>query len=95
MLQLVFTVADYIDCNRDKYSVGVVAFVKVELKNGIQHQDVGYGICNDSRSKGYAIAHARKVSEMSQQTGVLQKQLWQSQKSGWLHNVVFLPICYL
>lgn len=53
-------IIDYIDCNSDKYSVGVAAFVKVELKNGIQHQDVGYGICKDSCSKGYAIAHARK-----------------------------------
>ncbi|XP_023705221.1 uncharacterized protein LOC111863274 isoform X2 [Cryptotermes secundus] len=51
---------DYIDCNSSKYSVGVAAFVKVELKNGIQHQDVGYGMCKDSCSKGYAIAHARK-----------------------------------
>jgi len=54
-------VADYIDCDGSKYSVGVVAFVKIELKNGIHHQDVGYGICSNSCSKGYAIACARKV----------------------------------
>lgn len=59
---LLSAVADYIDCNSSKYSVGVAAFVKVELKNGIQHQDVGYGMCKDSCSKGYAIARARKVS---------------------------------
>uniref|UniRef100_A0A2Z5U624 Putative DNA repair protein RAD52-like protein n=1 Tax=Reticulitermes speratus TaxID=60591 RepID=A0A2Z5U624_9NEOP len=51
---------DYIDCDSNKYSVGVVAFVKVELKNGIYHQDVGYGICSNSCCKGYAIACARK-----------------------------------
>jgi hypothetical protein len=67
-------VADYIDCNSNKYSVGVAAFVKVELKNGIQHQDVGYGICKDSCNKGYAIAHARKVSGLLQHIGIRQKQ---------------------
>jgi DNA recombination protein Rad52 len=51
---------DFIDCDSNKYSAGVVAFVKVELKNGIYHQDVGYGTCCNSCCKGYAIACARK-----------------------------------
>lgn len=61
------TVADYIDHEGSEYSVGVMALVKVELKNGIHHQDVGYGIYSGSCSKGNAIAHARKVSELLEQ----------------------------
>ena len=43
-----------------------MAFVKVELKNGIYHQDVGYGTCSNSCCKGYAIARARKVGRSLQ-----------------------------
>jgi hypothetical protein len=71
-------VADYIDCEESEYSAGVAAFVKIELKNGIHHQDVGYGICNGSCSKGYAIAHARKVSVFLQHCYLLSlhRILW-------------------
>ncbi|GFG39601.1 hypothetical protein Cfor_08220, partial [Coptotermes formosanus] len=54
------TFPDYMDCDSNKYSVGVVSFVKVEFKNGIYHEDVSYGICSNSCCKGYATACARK-----------------------------------
>jgi len=65
-ISYLFTFPDFIDCDSNKYSAGVVAFVKVELKNGIYHQDVGYGTCSNSCCKGYAIACARKVGRSLQ-----------------------------
>jgi len=42
-----------------KFRVGVTAVVKVILKDGTFHEDVGYGICEDKR-KGTAIENAKK-----------------------------------
>jgi len=42
-----------------KFRVGVTAVVKVMLKDGTFHEDVGYGICEDKR-KGTAIENAKK-----------------------------------
>ena len=36
------------------------AFVRVELKNGAYHEDVGYGVSEGLRSKGLSIEKARK-----------------------------------
>ncbi|XP_069681995.1 DNA repair protein RAD52 homolog [Periplaneta americana] len=56
---------DFIDCDNGKYSVGVAALVKVELQNGVHHQEIGYGICNACDSKGNAILQARKYAAVN------------------------------
>ena len=51
---------DYIEQVGDRFYVGVSAFVRVELKNGAYHEDVGYGVSEGLRSKGLSIEKARK-----------------------------------
>ena len=38
-----------------RYNVGVTAIVRVTLRDGVYHEDVGYGILENSRSKGAAL----------------------------------------
>jgi DNA repair and recombination protein RAD52 len=48
---------DFIDCNEEskRYSVGVTAIVRVMLRDGVFHEDIGYGILENSKSKGGAL----------------------------------------
>lgn len=55
------TSIDFIDNNGGKYSVGCYTTVKVQLANGIYHEDMGY--CNtEANTKGLAIEKARVTS---------------------------------
>lgn len=47
---------------KGRYSVGVTAVVKVMLKDGTYHEDVGYGMAEHPK-KGSAIENAKKVRE--------------------------------
>ena len=38
-----------------KFYVGVSAFVKVQLKDGVFHEDIGYGVSEGMRSKALSI----------------------------------------
>jgi len=51
---------DFIDHTRGRYWVGVSATVKVTLKDGSYHEDVGYGQAQNIPCKGLALAQARK-----------------------------------
>ncbi|CAD5122005.1 DgyrCDS10458 [Dimorphilus gyrociliatus] len=51
---------DYIDHIDGKYHAGVSAFIKVTLRNGSFHEDIGYGISSGLSSKGLALEKARK-----------------------------------
>eukprot|EP00731_Ephydatia_muelleri_P021416 Em0014g7a len=51
---------DFIDQSGDKFYVGVSAFVRVQLKDGTYHEDVGYGVSEGMRSKALSIEKARK-----------------------------------
>jgi len=44
-----------------KYYVGVSAFVRVQLKDGAFHEDIGYGVSEGMRSKALSLEKARKV----------------------------------
>uniref|UniRef100_A0A6B2LG83 Uncharacterized protein n=1 Tax=Arcella intermedia TaxID=1963864 RepID=A0A6B2LG83_9EUKA len=58
--QIVDITPDFIeDLPSNKFRVGVTAVVKVSLKDGTFHEDVGYGIC-ENKSKGTAIENAKK-----------------------------------
>ncbi len=46
---------DYVDRTENRrYSVGVTAVVRVTLREGAYHEDVGYGTIENSPSKGQA-----------------------------------------
>ena len=59
--QLLFNFSpDFIDQVGDKYYIGVSTFVRVQLKDGTYHEDVGYGMSEGMRSKALSIEKARK-----------------------------------
>ena len=59
--QLLFNFSpDFIDQVGDKYYIGVSTFVRVQLKDGTYHEDVGYGVSEGMRSKALSIEKARK-----------------------------------
>ena len=49
---------DYIEESK-RYSVGVTAIVRVTLRDGVYHEDVGYGMLENSKSKGMALDKVR------------------------------------
>merc|ERR1719309_896583 len=51
---------DFVDHSRGKFYVGVSAFVRVQLKDGVFHEDIGYGTSEGQRSKALSIEKARK-----------------------------------
>jgi DNA repair and recombination protein RAD52 len=51
---------DFIDHCQGKFFVGVSAHVRVQLKDGVFHEDVGYGVSEGMRSKALSIEKARK-----------------------------------
>lgn len=48
---------DFVDLNEEskRYNVGVSAIVRVVLRDGVFHEDVGYGTLENSKSKGAAL----------------------------------------
>ena len=57
----ILTVWFQIDETGGKFSVGVSAIVRVQLKDGSFHEDIGYGLSDNQRTKGAAIEMAKKV----------------------------------
>ena len=51
---------DFIDYKDGKYYVGVTAIVKVQIKDGAFHEDVGYGASDGMRSKASSLEKAKK-----------------------------------
>ncbi|XP_063164496.1 DNA repair protein RAD52 homolog isoform X2 [Candoia aspera] len=51
---------DFVDLSNGKFCVGVCAFVKVQLKDGAYHEDVGYGVSEGLKSKALSLEKARK-----------------------------------
>ena len=45
--------ADY-DPNTHRHTIGVAATVRVTLRDGVYHEDIGYGMMENSKSKGAA-----------------------------------------
>lgn len=52
---------DYSKQDRDKWIVGSSALVRVTLKNGAFHEDIGYGVSKDS-DQGAALERAKKAA---------------------------------
>ncbi|XP_058500988.1 DNA repair protein RAD52 homolog [Solea solea] len=51
---------DFVDLINGKFYVGVSAFIKVMLKDGSYHEDVGYGVSEGLKSKALSLEKARK-----------------------------------
>ncbi|PPQ86657.1 hypothetical protein CVT25_006841 [Psilocybe cyanescens] len=53
---------DFTDYNEEtrRYSVGVTAIMRVTLKDGVFHEDTGYGMLENSKSKGAALDKCKK-----------------------------------
>ena len=51
---------DFIDYSNSKFFVGVSATVRVQLRDGAFHEDIGYGQSEGMRSKALSIEKARK-----------------------------------
>ncbi|RKO94176.1 hypothetical protein BDK51DRAFT_19025 [Blyttiomyces helicus] len=54
------TVIDYVDPDHGKISLGISCIVRVTLKDGTFHEDIGYGSIENARSKGMAFEKAKK-----------------------------------
>lgn len=52
---------DFVDFSEEtrRYNVGVSAVVRVTLRDGVFHEDVGYGTLENSKSKGAALDKVR------------------------------------
>ena len=52
---------DFIDFSEEskRFNVGVTAVVRVTLRDGVYHEDIGYGMLENSRSKGAALDKVR------------------------------------
>ncbi|KAH9944457.1 Rad52/22 family double-strand break repair protein-domain-containing protein [Epithele typhae] len=59
---IVSLTTDFIDYSEQsaRYSVGVTAIVRVTLRDGVFHEDVGYGLLENSKSKGAALDKCKK-----------------------------------
>ncbi|KAG8871560.1 DNA repair protein rad52 [Tulasnella sp. 332] len=53
---------DYIDYNEQsqKYNVGVTAIVRITLRDGVYHEDLGYGAMENTKQKGPALDKCKK-----------------------------------
>lgn len=53
---------DFLDYNSDtgRCSVGVSCVIRVTLKDGAYHEDIGYGSCENARSRTQALEKAKK-----------------------------------
>ncbi|KAJ2993401.1 DNA repair protein rad52 [Globomyces sp. JEL0801] len=60
--EIIKQTVDYVDVDQGKYSVGVSTIVRVTLKDGAFHEDVGYGSVENSRSKSMAFDKSKKES---------------------------------
>ena len=63
---------DFVDFNNGRFYVGVSAIVRVTLKDGTFHEDVGYGTSEGMKSKALSIEKARKES-LSQRGSLIPK----------------------
>lgn len=74
--------ADFVDFNEEtkRYNVGVTAVVRVTLRDGVYHEDVGYGMLENAKSKGAALDKVRfflvfqLLSEFKVNRGLVQER---------------------
>ena len=65
-LQNIFFFPQIEESTKGRFTVGVTAVVKVMLKDGTYHEDVGFGM-SEHPKKGSAIENAKKVLKNASQ----------------------------
>ena len=55
--------ADY-DPNTQRHTIGIAAIVRVTLRDGVYHEDTGYGMMENSKSKGAAFDKVRSTTPL-------------------------------
>ncbi|KAJ7058037.1 hypothetical protein C8F01DRAFT_1255927 [Mycena amicta] len=60
--QIINMTTDYMDFNEEsrRYNVGVSVILRVTLREGVSHEDVGYGMIENAKSKGMALDKCKK-----------------------------------
>jgi len=58
--------ADY-DPNTQRYTIGIAAIVRVTLRDGVYHEDTGYGMMENSKSKAAAFDKVCPVNQTTSQ----------------------------
>ncbi|KAJ7443804.1 RAD52 DNA repair protein [Mycena latifolia] len=60
--RIVNLTTDYMDYNEEsrRYNVGVSVIMRVTLKEGVYHEDVGYGMIENAKAKGMALDKCKK-----------------------------------
>jgi DNA repair and recombination protein RAD52 len=63
---IVSLTTDYMDYNAEtrRYNVGVSAVMRVTLKEGVFHEDVGYGMIENAKAKGAALDKVCDLHEL-------------------------------
>ncbi|EIN08358.1 Rad52/22 double-strand break repair protein [Punctularia strigosozonata HHB-11173 SS5] len=53
---------DFLDFSEEsrRYNVGVTAIVRITLRDGVFHEDIGYGMLENAKSKGMALDKCKK-----------------------------------
>jgi DNA repair and recombination protein RAD52 len=61
---IVSLVTDFIDYSEEsrRYSIGVTAIVRVTLRDGVFHEDIGYGTVENAKGKGASLDKVRRWS---------------------------------
>ena len=54
--------ADY-DPKTQRHSIGIAAIVRVTLRDGVYHEDIGYGMMENSKSKAAAFDKVRRTPQ--------------------------------
>ncbi|KDR80246.1 hypothetical protein GALMADRAFT_62488 [Galerina marginata CBS 339.88] len=59
---IVSMTTDFVDYSEEtrRYCVGVTALMRVTLRDGVYHEDIGYGMLENSKSKGAALDKCKK-----------------------------------
>jgi DNA repair and recombination protein RAD52 len=57
---------DFIDYNEEskKYSVGITAIIRVTLRDGVFHEDIGYGAIENAKNKGSSLDKVRSTNHL-------------------------------
>jgi len=57
---IVLLKVDYIQ-ETQRYNVGATAIIRVTLRDGVCHEDIGYGMLENCKSKGMAIDKVGRI----------------------------------
>ena len=80
---------DFVDYNEEsrRYNVGATAIVRVTLRDGVFHEDLGYGMLENSKSKGAALDKVRE-STLTILYNLIITKVQERGCDGWLETSI-------